>query len=420
MKRRIWPVLLALALFVLSYFAGDYMLAATLDPMRAEGLIIGDEETWRFYAGLLKTLPGYIGVALSFLWGVLADRLGRPPVILALGLLAGASLAAVSAATSYYWLLAALTMFGIAKIGVSPVIYAFVPDVVPSERQGLGYAAYYTPSVLGFVVGVVLAGALLYWRTAYAVTAAATVASVAALYLLSRRAAGSRRDNAQPLTLRGIASTLRKPTVLIMTLQVIPWTIPWGFITLFAVNYLTTRWGISRAAASIILAIAALSIAAGHVVGGLLADRLVRRGDILGRFKVAVLGIAVGYVAMVAMLAYPYPRGVENLEALLPPALLAATGLMFTTFAYPNLTAVISDCVPQDRRATVFAVYNVLNTIGWSTGPALYGLLVGLLAPRLGELDALLTAAVGLTSLWLVSLAAWLLAARYYPRDRLA
>ena len=422
--RRLGVILLVMALFVLAYFSGNYAIAAAIEPMRKEGLIIGSERDWRFYAGLLKTLPGYIGVAVSFLWGVLADKAGRPRVLLLLGALMGVSMMLVSAATSYLFLLAAFTAFGIGYVGVSPVIYAFVSDVTPSERRGLGYAAYYVPTVLGFIVGVVVAGVLLYWRTAYLAFGVLTLVFAALLYALSRGTRPGGQEAGAVLAeyrLReALSSLLRSRTVTIMVLQILPWAIPWGFITFFAVDYLVSRWGISKAAASLVLAVAALSIAVGHVLGGLLADRRVRRGDALGRFRVSVLGIAVGYVAMAAMLAYPYPYGDASAGALLGPTLLAAAGLMFTTFAYPNINSVISDCVPPHHRGTVFAVYNILNAVGWATGPALYGALVARLAASTPLRTAMLYAALLVESMWLISLAAWLITARYYPEERLA
>lgn len=424
MARRLGAILLVMALFVLMYFSGSNAVTATLDTMRKEGLIIGTKQDWRFYAGLLKTLPGYVGVALSFLWGVLADRAGRPRVLLLLGVLMGLSMILISAATSYFFLLAAFTAFGIGYVGISPVMYAFVSDVTPPERRGIGYAAYYVPSVLGFIVGVIVAGVLLYWRQAYLAFGVLTLVLALLLYSLSRGVRpGGQEARAGPAEYRlreALSSLLRSRTVAVMVLQILPWAIPWGFITFFAVDYLMTRWGVSKAAASLVLAVAALSIALGHVLGGLLADRRVRRGDVLGRFRVSVLGIAVGYVAMAAMLAYPYPYGVTSARALLGPTLLAAAGLMFTTFAYPNINSVISDCVPPHHRGTVFAVYNILNSIGWATGPALYGALVARLAASMPLRDAMLYAALGIESLWLVSLAAWLIAARYYPGERLA
>jgi len=420
-KRSLGLVLGVLALFVLAYFTADYMLAVVLDALRREGLIPGTRATWRFYAGLLKTVPGAAGLAATLVWGVLADRIGRPRLVLTLGLLMGASLAAVAAATSYYYLLAAFTVFGIAKIGIGPVIYALIPDLVPPEKRGAGYAAYYAPGVLGFAAGLAL-GVALYWRKAYLVAGATVAVMALLLYALTRgvRIGEAERAAIGEYRFREALRAAMNKTVTIMMLQIIPWTIPWGFIVVFAVDYIVTRWGVPKTLAALVLGVAALSITLGHVVGGLLGDRLVRRGDLLGRFRVSAIGIAVGYLAMLGMLAYPYPYGDTSLRALLPPTLLAAAGLMFTTFAYPNLSSVISDCVPPRYRGTVFALYNILNTAGWMIGPTLYGFLVGLLVPRFGEKDALMYAAVGLESLWLVSLAAWLLAARYYPRDRVA
>ncbi len=415
-----------LALLVLGYFSGDYMLAAVIKTMHEEGVIPGTEETWRVYASLLKTVPGLVGLALTFLWGVLADRWGRPRLILLLGVVMGATLSLVSTAYSYYYLLAVLIVFGIAKIGISPVIYAFIPDVLPPEKRGAGYAAYYAPSVLGFVLGVLLGGVLLYWRTAYLAVGLMVLAASIPLYLLSR---GVRIGQAETVaagraaggySLREALRAATNRTVAIIMLQIIPWTIPWGFITLYAVDYLTTRWGISTATASAFLAVAALAIAAGHVVGGKLGDRLVSRGDVNGRVKVSILGIAVGYAAMAGMLAYPYPYGAEGLEPLLGPLLLAVAGLLFSTFAYPNLSSIMSDCVEPEYRGTVFSLYNILNTAGWAVGPIVYSWLVKvMMSSGTPERTALLHAALIVEALWLVSLAAWVAMLKTYPHDRI-
>jgi len=414
-------ILAVLAVLVLFYFAGDYMLAAVLEPMRKEGLIPGTEKSWRFYAGLLKTIPGYVGLALTFLWGVLADRIGRPRLLLLLGLVMGFSLALVGFAHNYFYLLLVLIVFGIAKIGISPVIYAFIPDIMPSEKRGIGYAAYYAASVLGFIVGMVLGGILLYWRTAYTSIGLVIIITSVPLYLLSRgiRIGYAEKTELTSYSLREALRAALNKTVLLMMIQIIPWTIPWGFITLYAVDYLQTRWGIPRGLASGILALAALSIAIGHVLGGKLADSLVQKGDVNGRVKVSVIGIAIGFLAMLGMFTYPYPYGSTSLGALLPPTVLALAGLLFTTFAYPNISSVISDCVRPEYRGTVFSIYNILNTAGWATGPALYGLLVKYLMSWYPERAAIMYAAVILESFWLISLVIWLIIARTYPRDRI-
>lgn len=417
-------ILVFLALFVLFYFAGDYMLAATINDMHREGVIPGDEKTWRARAGLLKTLPGAVGISLSIVWGILADRIGRPRLVFMLGLVMGLSYALIGSAGSYLVLLLVMTLLSIAKIGIGPVVYAMVSDVTPPEKRGIGYAAYYAASVIGFIVGLVFGGILFYWRTAFHLVGLLVVLFAVPLYLLTRGITiGYAEDTVGRVeyTLRGALRAGMSKTVLLVMLQILPWTIPWGFITLFAVDYIMTRWGLSKELASGILALAAVSIAVGHIVGGKWADKLVSGGDALGRIGVSIIGIIVGYLAMIGMLVYPYPYGSTRLTDLLPPTLLALVGLMFTTFAYPNISSVISECVRPEYRGTVFAFYNILNTLGWAIGPTLYGALVAaLMDAGLAEKTALMYAAVTLTSLWLVSLATWVIMRRTYPRDKIA
>ncbi len=420
-KIRVKYILLFLALLVLFYFAGDYMLAATIRPMWREGIIPGDKETWRVNAGLLKTVPGIAGLIVSFIWGVLADKLGRPRLLFFLSLLMGAMLVLISLAYNFYYLLAVMTVFGIAKIGIGPVIYAFIPDVVPPEKRGVGYAAYYAPSVLGFVAGMIIGGILFYWRTAYLLVGLLVAIFAIPLYIYSRHVTigyAEKRAVERKYKFGEAIRAAANRTIILMLIQILPWTIPWGFITVYSVDYITVRWGVGEKIASGILAIAAVSIALGHIIGGKLSDSRVKKGDLAARAKISVIGIGIGFFGMLGMFIYPYPYGEVSITALLPPVILALSGLMFTTFAYPNISSVISDCVRSEYRGTVFSIYNILNTIGWATGPLIYGLLVEYyMRSGVEEPTAIMYSAVGLESLWIISLIAWIIAMKTYPKD---
>ncbi|WFO76377.1 MFS transporter [Desulfurococcaceae archaeon MEX13E-LK6-19] len=397
------------------------MIAAIVDTLWKEGLIPGTKEDWRVYAGLLRTIPQIIGLALSFLWGVLADKIGRRKVLAVLGVMMGLSLLAVATARSYIELMIYFTIFGIAITGIGPVIYAFIADVVPSEKRGSGYAVYYASSVLGMAIGLVIAGILLTWRYAYLTTGLAVLVFAIPLYVISRGVTigYAEKKEVGKYGLRKALKALAIPTVLIIILQIIAWTIPWGMLSLWAVNYFEVKWGVSKKSASLVVSIAVLSIALGHVIGGTLSDRRVKKGDILARVKIPIIGIIIGYAAMVAMLTYPYPYGKEDLLTLLPPAILALCGMMFTTFAYPNINSVISDVVKPEIRGTVFSVYNVLNTIGWAVGPVIYALLSKYFMDiGFEEKQALMYSAVLIVSLWIISLIAWIILAKTYPRDK--
>ncbi len=414
-------ILVVMAIMVLFYFAGNYMITPVLDTLHNEGMIPGKENEWRFWAGLLRTVPTAVGLALTFFWGVLGDKVGRRGLIMLLGIIMGIALILVSMSTSYYTLLAFMVIFGIGIQGIGPVIYAFIADVVPSGSRGFGYAVYYAATVFGMIVALVLAGMLFNWRVAYMISGVPVIVLAPIIYVISAGVTVGYADKEVGKVKYSMRAALREaltPSVLIMILQIFAWALAWGMLSFFAVEYIMKRWGLPKSLASLVILVAVISIAIGHIIGGALSDKLVKRMGPRGRPYVSIFGIAIGYVAMVAMLAYPYPYGDTSVGALLPPMLLAAFGMMFTTFAYPNINTVISDCVRPEHRSTVFSFYNILNSGGWALGPSIYGALIYFLAPT-EELvpTAMLYSAVGITSLWLISLAAWVLLLKYYPRD---
>lgn len=423
-SRKVGLVLASLSLLVLSYFMGYYMLNPIMRTLHEEGLIPGaSEEEWRFYGGLLATVLQGVGLVLSFAWGVLADKYGRRPVLLLLGAAMGLGMLLVSTARTYQQLMAYFLLFGVGYVGVGPAVYAFISDAVPREARGRGYALYYVSSVLAMILSVVVAGVFLPWRVAYMAAGIAVLAMTAVLFLASRgitigfseatRASGEYR-------FREALPSLKKRTVALMLLMIVPWTIPWGMLSVWSIDYIQSKWGVPRETASLIIALATASIALGHIVGGSLSDRMVKKGDVRGRTKISALGVAVGYLAMLTFILYPYPYGATGLSELVLPALMAVFGMMFTTFAYPNINAILSEVVVPEQRGTVFAVYGILNNLGWTLGPTFYPWLMGTLFRSQSTAASMTQAAAATVSLWLLALVMWFLVHKSYPKDRIA
>lgn len=422
-RTRTTLILASLALLVLSYFMGYYMLNPIMQTLHQEGLIPGKtEEEWRFYGGLIATSLQGIGLVLSFFWGVLADKLGRRPILLLLGLVMGFGLLLVPTAYTYPQLLTYFLVFGIGYVGVGPAIYAFISDAVPPESRGKGYALYYVSSVLAMILAIIVAGVLLPWRTAYTVSGFIVVITTLTLYLSSKGVTigySEARQEVKAYRFREAIPSIKKSTVLLMLFMIVPWTIPWGMLSVWSIDYIQTKWQVPRATASLVIALATLSIAFGHIIGGTLSDRLVKKGDISGRTKIPLIGVAIGYISMLSMMLYPYPAGVTDTSALLPPALLAVFGMMFTTFAYPNINTILSEVVVPEHRGTVFAIYSILNNLGWTLGPTFYPWLMSTVF-RTGDTISSMTLAASFTvSLWLLTLIFWLLIHKTYPKDRI-
>ncbi len=415
--------LVFLALLVLAYFTANYMYAAVVKPMWREGVIPGREFEYEAIAGLyLVTIPSIVAIALSVPMGVVADKVGKVKTILFSGLLMGVGLVMVGASTSFLLLSVAFTLFAVGMQGVYPALMGSIADTVPVSKRGLGYAAYYASTVVGYPLGLVT-GLLLSWRLGYTFLGALVIAlTLAAVAALSRAYGGLRVEagGVSEYRFSGVLKSITSPAVVALLVLIFFWGMPWGAITRYAVNFLEDAWGVSREHAATILTLASISIIVGHVAGGVLADRRVRAGDVLGRVKVSLLGVAVGIAVMLSFVLYPYPYGDESLASLLPPAALALLGMMFTTLSYPNISSVLSEVVRREYRATVFAVFNILNSLGWGVGPTLYGALKAFLVESLGYSIpwASKVSIATVVLLWLVPLAVWVLMLGLYPKSR--
>ncbi|MGC9108578.1 MAG: MFS transporter, partial [Infirmifilum sp.] len=297
-RPRIGTILASLFLLVLSYFMGYYMLNPIMRTLHDEGLIPGTtEENWRFYGGLIASALQGIGLIFSFLWGVLADKKGRRPVLLVLGLVMSIGLLLVPTSRAYDQLLVYFLVFGLGYVGVGPVIYAFISDAIPPESRGKGYAYYYVASVLAMIVAIIVAGVLLTWRIAYTITGIIVLLTTISLYLSSRGVTIGFSESKRELKayrFREAIPSLKKKTVLLILLMIVPWTIPWGMLSVWSIDYIHTKWGVPLENASLIIAMATFSIAVGHILGGTLSDRIVKKGDISGRTKIPLFGVALG------------------------------------------------------------------------------------------------------------------------------
>ncbi|HTX66591.1 MAG TPA: MFS transporter [Opitutaceae bacterium] len=130
------------------------------------------------------------------------------------------------------------------------------------------------------------------------------------------------------------------------------------FVIPFLTLYLTQR-GFSPAAAGFALgAYGAGNLVAG-IIGGLLADRLGRRGTI-------VLSMFSGAAAMMLLSqARAYPLIVAF------AALTGLTGEMYR----PASSALLADLVPAGQRVTAYSALRASFNAGWAFGPALAGLI---------------------------------------------
>jgi MFS family permease len=293
-----------------------------------------------FAAGVVPQVAFMLG------GGVVADRLGRRPVMLAADLVRFAAQAtlAVALLTSAppIWLFVLLEgLLGTGEAFFTPSLTALTPDLAPPARLSdanalLGVAqsaARVTgPAAAGIVVAVTMPGVVI------ALDAASYGASVLALSLLRLPAAAPRRGSPLRDLADGWAQFRSRTWLWVTTLQFALFNLfTWAPFLLLGPVLAKDYLGGARAWGTIAAAIAAGSI----VAGALLVGRRPRRPLVAG-----VIG-TFGYPVPCLLLALHAPA-----YGVAAGALAAGAGsAVFTTFS----TTVLQQQVPPEMLARVTA-----------------------------------------------------------------
>lgn len=426
-------------LFVLSLmmlYADANLVAPMLVKLKGEGMIIGTEANYYFYAGLLGTIPVLSGILTTFIWGYLADKLSRKRLF-ALAVLAGEVPCFLTGfARNYYELLVLRALTGIGINGAAPVARAIVADIFPPESRGKGYALYNFSTALGTMLGMIMAGVAISlgvsWRIPFMLAAAPNFALIP-LFLLTVKEIkiGYAEPEIRKLYDMGaeykyriklgdfLAAIAATPTLIFIYLQGIPGMFPWGAIPFWAPTYFQEKWGLSPATSTLIVFAAGFGMLVGYFIGGVLSDKLLMKGFARARLAIPFIGILIGTLTTALLLGYPYPYGDESLSALLPVIIMGLLGMTFVTFAAPNVPAILSEISVPEHRGTIFGIFNITDNIGSAIGPTLAGALMAYFKDRgAGEPENLFLGLLTVSLLWIPCALLWLPAFRTYVRDK--
>lgn len=128
-------------------------------PKLVEGFLGGDTPLAAETYGLFGTVWAAMQFVFSPILGVLSDRFGRRPVILASNFGLGFDYVLMALAPSLGWLFAGRVISGITGASFSAAS-AYIADVTPPERRAAGFGTLGAAFGLGFVLGPALGGIL--------------------------------------------------------------------------------------------------------------------------------------------------------------------------------------------------------------------------------------------------------------------
>lgn len=417
--------------------------------------------------GFLPFAMALVGVVGAFPFGMLADRRRRTNLLAAGVLIWTVCMGANAIATSYAFLFAARMGVG-ALEGNSPAAVSLLADYYPVEERAKNMGLYQSGALVGAMVGLLGGGVAVGlggWRWAFvmwvplglaatvfvqrqpeprrgeqdlafadreiatAVDLADGAGMLEGLEAMAPHAEASGEAGGRRRGSNRVAAPIRVGTMdygraehRAVLRELLRIKSMWFGVMSLTISQLLLNglqfWGVpyfkrvhhlGAAGAGAVTALLGLGSVFGILGGGVLADRLLRRGIVNARVYVVAFGSMLATAIM--------------LPAFLSTNLLVTAPLLFVGGALLTLPvapaeAIVSDVVVAElrgRAATVRSAVRALSTVG----PLLIGGLSTLLVTNggLDRADGLRFAIVALTPLYAIGGLIMLLAARTYPGD---
>ena len=360
----LWPVAL------LNYLDRQ-MLASMKFSVMADVPDIGTDADWGLMLGQFKWVYAF----LSPLGGLVADRLGRRPTIVASLVAWSAVTWATGSATTFRELMWARTLMGISEAFYIPAALALIADhhagATRSRAVGVHQTAIYAGMMLGGFGGYVADAPDLGWRFAFHVAGAVGVLYALPLALLLPAASAVEAgDGGSTASRPGMAASLRElltslPFLLLVACFTLPALAGW-IVRDWMPAILKQEFGLAQGAAGVSATLyTTIAMMVGVALGGVAADRWSRLTP-RGRAYTSAVGIA---------LLVPALFGVGNAGSLgVAIAFLMLFGLGWGFFDGNNMP-ILAQIARPNLRATGYGIMNFVSISCGGLADWLFGVL---------------------------------------------
>ncbi len=323
-----------------------------------------------------------VGLAVGTLvGGLLADRYGRRPVMIASMALGAPALATYALVTTALEFIIVATLAGLVMGLFTPASQAMIADLTTNDARERAYALLKVASNAGFGIGFVLGGVIYgVTQTGVFVANGATSAVVAVVLFvaLAPSPARNRLDGADTdagnahgtergsirETLETWASAVTHPTILVLAVLNIGFAIMYAQMNSTVPVHAETTFDLTSEQLGTLFVLNPLVIVLFQLP---IVARLARWRRTRGLLLSAAFW-ATSFVAILASYGAPWAVGVGLVGAFL---VLRTLGEILHA---PLITAVASDVGPATSRGSQLSILEVAKRLGFGIGPVLGGL----------------------------------------------
>ena len=361
-----------IALVSTAHFVSHYHILL-LPPVFA--LVMADYGLNYTEIGLALTCYNVISAALQAPAGFAVDRFGGRAILTAGLLLSTVALTIAAVVHSYWALLGAWCLLGLANTVYHPADYSVLSATIDPKRIGKAFSIHTFSGYLGGAVaplGMALFATFWGWRGAFLVAAALALGAAVLLMVqggtLTRAVAAAPKRSGATTDKYGWRLLFSAPILRNLFFYFLL-AMMGGGLQNFSVVALGAMYGTPVATANAALSAFLLLSAVGVLVGGILADRTSRHERIA----------AAGFVATSTMVVL---IGWVDLPAALLIGAMAVGGLL-NGVIQPSRDMMVRAVTPPGAFGKVFGFVSTGFNIGGMISPLLYGSLMDRGEPRL-------------------------------------
>lgn len=393
--RELYAVIL-LALMNFFLFADQNLMAPNLTQI-ARDLGLDDVQRDVMLGGNISAVFWILGGVVTLGIGYLTDLISRRNLFIIVIIIGEIPCLLTGFVRNYdelFWM-RALTGIGIG--GALPLTYSMIGDYFSHGNRAAATAWMGLAEGLGIAAGQLLAGFIgpqMGWRFPFIIVAIPNFALCALFFMTVREPGrGSTEESLRELiesgkvyigriNWKGYFDLFKIRSNLMVFLQGIPGTVPWGVFFIFLNDFYSQDKGYSVEVATLIVMFVGAAAIVGSLAGGLVGNKLYNIGP---RYLPLLCGTCtlVGIIPMAFLLNYPSQVGVANPGVAVPLTLGFITGFMVSVTG-PNVRAMLLNVNTPETRGSIFSLFNLTDNLGKGFGPVIISILIA----RFGRLAA--------------------------------